>query len=312
MKVLVTGGAGYIGSAVAAACLDANILPVLLDDLSATAASAVFDQPVPFYRAAIDDATVVGQVFADHPDIAAVVHCAAWTSVPDSVADPLAYYRNNVSATLTFLQLLHRHGCTRVVFSSSAAVYRPDPLVDETTPLEPGSPYGHSKAMVEQVLADAAAAGQMRAVCLRYFNVIGSGRGRSDVVSRMVAAWRGGEPFTITGTSWPTRDGTGVRDYVHVRDVARAHVAALTRLDRLPTFQPIDVGTGEGTTVRELVRAFEAVTGEALPHRDGSGRPGDVAGSVCRGGLAMWMLGWAPQLGVADGIRDALRSAVVV
>lgn len=311
--MLVTGGAGYVGSAVAAACLDAGITPVLLDDLSRPAAVPVFDQPVPFYRAAIHDGAWVGQVFADHPDITAVVHCAAWTSVSDSAADPLAYYHNNVAATLALLQQLRGHGCTRIIFSSSSAVYRPDPVVDETTPLEPSSPYGHGKAMVERILADAAKVGQLRAVALRYFNVIGSGRPwRSDVVSRMVSAWRAGEQFTISGTRWPTRDGTGIRDYVHVRDVARAHVAVLTRMDQLPAYQPIDLGTGEGTTVRELVGIFEAVTGEPMSHRDGPARLGDVAGSVCCGKLAADLLGWKPQLSVADGIRDALRTATAV
>lgn len=321
MKILITGGAGFIGSTIGSACLDAGHRPVVLDDLSTGVAAFARDRP--FYRGDIADAGLLARVFADHPDIAATVHCAASIVVPESVAEPLRYYRNNVAKTVDLLDSLIAHGCRRVLFSSSASIYgrTPDFGVEESSPLEPSSPYARTKAMMEQVLADTAATGRLAAVALRYFNPIGADPSlRSGLqtlspthaLGRLLDAHRGGEPFTVTGTGWPTRDGTGIRDYIHVWDLARAHVHALERFDTVVAggthgYRVLNVGTGTGTTVRELVAAFGEATGEPLPVQDGPPRPGDVAGAYARVEQAGDALQWRAELTVADGIRDALR-----
>ena len=318
MKVLVTGGAGYIGASVASACLDAGHMPIILDDLSAGVHA--FTAGRPFFAGDVADAAVLAEIFAAHPDIDAVVHCAAQAVVPESVAHPLEYYHSNVAKTVEMVEQLARYGCERVLVSSSAAVYGPtaDLAVSESSPLAPASPYARTKVMVEQVLADAAAAGVLRAMALRYFNPIGAdpklrtgqqAREPAAVLGRLLAARRGAGPFVITGTDWPTRDGTGLRDYVHVWDLARAHVRALERFDDVPSpdgFLAVNVGTGAGTTVRELVSAFEAVTGAPLPVREGPRRPGDVAGAYARVDRARQLLHWQAELSVTDAIRDAL------
>ncbi|MGW9270440.1 UDP-glucose 4-epimerase GalE [Microbacterium sp. NPDC055599] len=319
MKVLITGGAGYIGSTVATACIEAGIEVVVLDDLSK--GLEVFGDGRNLYVGDIADHAVLDRLLADHPDIDAVVHCAARVVVPESVADPLGYYDSNVGKTIVLLQRLRDAGVPRVVFSSSASVYAGESGdgVDESGALAPASPYATTKAMVEQILADAAAAGDFRAIALRYFNPIGADpRLRtglqnptpSHALGKIMQAHASGEPFTITGTDWATRDGSGLRDYVHVWDLALAHVAAVQRFDRVATpdepYQVINLGTGDGVTVRELVRAFERVTGEVLPVVETGRRPGDQAGAYAIVDRAAAVLDWRAERSVDDGVRDAL------
>jgi UDP-glucose 4-epimerase len=322
VKALVTGGAGYIGSTVCSALADRGIEPVVLDNL-VTGRPAFVDGRI-FYRGDIADGALLDRIFAEHPDIAVTIHCAALIVVPESVAEPLTYYRENVSKTVDLLAHLGRNGCERVLFSSSAAMYRPggDFTVDEGSVIEPTSPYARTKAMVEAILADHAATGAVRAISLRYFNPIGADpsmrtglqkRDPSHALGRIVAAWENGEPFTITGTGWPTRDGTGIRDYVHVWDLALAHVEAVDRFDEiLPPGGPhrheaVNLGAGTGTTVRELVAAFERVTGAPLPTVEGPPRLGDSVGAYTRGGKAARLLGWHAKYTVEDGIRHSLE-----
>ena len=326
MKVLVAGGAGFIGSTVASACLDAGIAPVLLDNLAT--GRREFTRGRIFYDGDIADGELIERLFAEHPDLAAVVHCAALIVVPDSVADPLRYYRENVGKSIEFIGHLVRNGCRRLVFSSSASIYLPgdDLAVDESSPLDAQSPYARTKVMVEEVLADATRAHDLRAISLRYFNPIGADpRLRSGLptaepshaLGRMISAAAAGTTFTITGTDWPTRDGSAIRDYVHVWDLARAHVAAIEGFDRvLPPagedgYLAINLGTGRGTTVRELVAAFERVTGRALQVREGPPRPGDVIGSFTRTELARQLLDWKAERSLEDGVRDALAWATI-
>lgn len=322
MKALITGGAGYIGSTVATACLEAGIETVILDDLSA--GRKEFGEGRNLYVGDIADGELLRQIVADHPDIDVVVHCAAKIVVPESVADPLGYYDTNVGKTVVLLANLRAVGISRVVFSSSAAVYFGDggEGVDETAPLAPSSPYATTKAMVESILADTARAGDMRAIALRYFNPIGADpRLRtglqnptpSHALGKIMQARAAGVPFTITGTDWPTRDGTGLRDYIHVWDLALAHVAAVRRFDQIATasdpYQVINVGTGDGVTVRELVAAFERVTGRPLPVVEVERRPGDQAGAYAVVDRAASVLGWRSERSVDDGVRDALAWA---
>ncbi len=322
MKALITGGAGYIGSTVATACLEAGIQTVIVDDLSAGRRD--FGDGRNLYVGDIADRALLEQITTDHPDIDVVVHCAARIVVPESVADPLGYYDTNVGKTVTMLRNLREVGIARVVFSSSASVYAGEggEGVDENAPLAPSSPYATTKAMVENILADAAQAGDVRAIALRYFNPIGADpRLRtglqnptpSHALGKIMQARAAGEPFTITGADWPTRDGSGLRDYIHVWDLALAHVAAVQRFDDVATssapYQVINVGTGDGVTVRELVAAFERVTKEPMPVVEVERRPGDQAGAYAIVDRAADVLGWSSQRSVDDGVRDALAWA---
>ncbi|MGB6165375.1 MAG: UDP-glucose 4-epimerase GalE [Pseudonocardiaceae bacterium] len=320
-KVLITGGAGFIGSTVASACLDAGIEPVLLDDLSVGRREFVAGRV--FYEGGIADAALIDRIVDEHPDIAAVVHCAARIVVPQSLAEPLAYYDNNVVGTLRLVQHLLRHRIHRFLFSSSASIYQPgaDLSVDEFSPLAPSSPYARTKAMAEQILTDVAEATELRVLSLRYFNPIGADpqlrtglqiMAPTHALGRLITAHSTGEPFTITGTQWPTRDGSGIRDFVHVWDLARAHVSALQRFDAVmagETHLAINLGTGNGTTVRELIKAFQDVTGSGLTVLEGPPRPGDVVGCYTRTARAVELLHWRGEKSLADGVRDALAWA---
>lgn len=321
MKVLIAGGAGFIGSTVASACLDAGIEPVLLDDLSAGRREFVADRA--FYEGGIADAAVIDRVVDEHPDIDSVVHCAARIVVPQSVAEPVAYYDNNVVGTLRLVQHLLRRGIHRLVFSSSASIYAPgeDLSVDEYSPLAPSSPYARTKAMAEQILSDVAEATDLRLLSLRYFNPIGAdpqlrtglqSATPTHALGKLITAHTTGRPFTLTGTDWPTRDGSAVRDFVHVWDLARAHVRALQRFDAVTAREShlaINLGTGNGTTVRELVQAFQEVTGGGLKVVEGPPRPGDVVGCYTRSTRAAELLHWRGEKSLTDGVRDSLAWA---
>lgn len=321
MKVLITGGAGFIGSTIASACLDAGITPVILDSL--VTGRQEFTEGRAFYQGDIADGPLLDRIFAEHPEISAAVHCAALIVVPESVEQPLRYYRENVAKTVALLEHLQRNGCERLLFSSSASIYTPgaDFSVDEDSALDPLSPYARTKMLMELVFKDTAQATALRVLSLRYFNPIGADPQLrtglqtplpSHALGKLIEAHRGGGTFSITGTDWPTRDGSGIRDYVHVWDLARAHVAALRRFDlALPVdgpdaYQVVNLGTGEGTTVRELVAAFERVTGGELAVEEAPARPGDNAGAFTRSDRAATLLDWRPERTLDQGIADTL------
>jgi UDP-glucose 4-epimerase len=321
MKVLIAGGAGYIGSTIASACLDAGISPVILDSL--VTGRREFAAGREFYEGDIADGPLIDRIFAAHPDIDAVIHCAALIVVPDSVADPVGYYRANVTKSLDFAAHLLRNGCSRLIFSSSAAIYRAgeDLTVDEDSPIDPQSPYARTKAVCEAMFADIAAAQPIRVLSLRYFNPIGADPKMrtglqlprpTHALGKMIQAQQEGVPFRVTGTDYPTRDGSGIRDYVHVWDLAAAHVAALGRFDALPGPTPvINLGTGRGTTVRELLDAFNRVADSPIQARDAGRRPGDVAGAYTRIHRAKRLLAWQPQYDIAEGIRHSVQWAEI-
>ncbi|MEW1838164.1 UDP-glucose 4-epimerase GalE [Nonomuraea angiospora] len=317
MRVLITGGAGYIGSTVASACLDAGIEPVILDNL--ITGRREFAKGRAFYEGDISDGPLIDKIFAEYPDIEAVVHCAALIVVPDSVADPIGYYRANVTKSLEFVDHLIRNGCTRMIFSSSASIYRTgdDHTVTEDSPLDPQSPYARTKAVCEAMFADIAAGRPIKILSLRYFNPIGADpemrtglqlRRPSHALGKMIEAYEDGVPFRITGTGYPTRDGTGIRDYVHVWDLATAHVAALRRFDGLDV-DVINLGTGAGTTVRELAEAFNRVVDRPIEVVETDPRPGDVAGAYTRSDRARSLLDWQARYSVEEGIRHSLEWA---
>ncbi|MEV0274239.1 UDP-glucose 4-epimerase GalE [Hamadaea sp. NPDC050747] len=321
MKVLITGGAGFIGSTIASALIDAGLTPVVLDNLSS--GREEFTAGRIFYRGDIGDGTLVDEIFAEHPEITAVVHCAGLIVVPESVREPLRYYRENVSKSIDMIEHLTRNGCRRIVFSSTAALYRAtaDMTVDENSPTQPLSPYARTKAFVEDILADCAAAGELKAISLRYFNPIGADpqmrtglqvKNPSHALGRMIKAYEAGEPFAITGVGWPTRDGTAIRDYLHIWDLAEAHVAALMRFDDVVATSPsgyvvINIGGGKGTTVYELLNDFNVVIDAEMPYQTAGRRPGDILGAYTRTERSARLLGWVPKLTIEDGIRHALE-----
>lgn len=301
--------------------MDAGITPVILDNLST--GRAEFTAGRPFYRGDIADGALLDRIFTEHPEITAVIHCAARIIVPESVAVPLDYYRENVGKTQQLLEHLNRNGCRVFVFSSSASMYAPGPdfSVDESSALDPKNPYARTKMIVELMLRDVAGATPLRALSLRYFNPIGADpRYRSGLqiehpthaLGKLITARESGRPFTLTGTNWPTRDGTGIRDYVNVWDLALAHVAALRHFDTALAGQPyaaINLGTGSGTTVRELLGAFESVTGMPVDVVEAEPRPGDSAGCYTRSDKAGRLLKWRASQSLHDGIRQSLEWA---
>jgi UDP-glucose 4-epimerase len=321
VKVLVTGGAGYIGSTTAKALEAAGHTPVVLDSLLTGPRAFVRNRI--FYEGDVADRALLRRVVEEHPDIACTIHMAARIVVPESVEQPYAYYRDNVAKSLEMFDELVRLGRPRVVFSSSASLYATVEgfEVDEQAPLDPPSPYARTKRVMEMALQDLAVATDLRAVILRYFNPIGAdpdlesgvyAREPSHVLGQLVMAAQGlTESFTITGTDHPTRDGTGLRDYIHVWDLARAHVAAVERFDEAVASEGapstvINLGTGQGVTVRELVSAFEKVYGRSVPVQEGPPRPGDAVGAFANVDKARERLGWTASLGIEDGIASAL------
>ncbi|MDO5076616.1 UDP-glucose 4-epimerase GalE [Corynebacterium sp.] len=319
MKVLVTGGAGFIGSTVTSRLLDSGHDAVIVDNFST--GRREFTSGRPAYDGDFADRELLDTIFEQHPDISAVLHCAALIVVPESVADPVSYYRNNVSKTLELMDYLNARGCHRMVFSGSASIYAltDDFTVDEDCPFDPMSPYARTKAVLEGMMADVAAATDLKIISLRYFNPIGADpqlrtglqlEKPTHALGKLIEAKETGEPFQITGVDWPTRDGSGIRDYIHVWDLAAAHVAALERFDTIMadgTYLPINLGTGRGTTVRELVAAFDEVTGTPLQTVDAPPRPGDAAGVYTRSTRAKELLGWEAEHSISEGIADTLK-----
>lgn len=325
MKLLVTGGAGYIGSHTTLALLRSGHDVVIVDDLSNSSREAVVRvgelagrEPV-FIEANIGDAARLASVFAEHrPD--AVIHFAGRKAVGESTQLPLLYYRENVAATVTLLETMAEFGCKRIVFSSSATVYgASEPPFTEDSPTGATNPYGRTKHMIEQILSDAAAADAELAVgVLRYFNPIGadaSGRIGEDPQGipnnlvpfiAQVAAGRRPE-LVVFGNDYDTVDGTGVRDYVHVVDLAAGHLAALEYLSGRPGFHVWNLGTGRGTSVLELVAAYEAASGIAIPYRIAPRRPGDVAVNYADPAKAQRELGWIAVKGIDEMCADTHR-----
>lgn len=317
-KALICGGAGYIGSTVASCLADNGFQFVILDDLSTGRREFVRD--FPFFEGDKSDNTLVDEIFRQHPDIDIAFDFAAKIVVPDSVSDPAGYYDSNVSKSLAFVRSLLRNQCHRLVFSSSASIYAvsSDLSVDESSPVAPTSPYARSKVIFETILKDISAASDLKVISLRYFNPIGSDPKLrtglqlpfpSHALGKLIQAYSSGVPFRVTGTDYETIDGSGLRDYINVWDLAHGHRAAVDKFDvvtRANNYQIINLGTGEGTTVYELIKAFEDVVGSTIPVQEAPRRPGDAVGAYTRSTKALDLLGWKAQLSIEDGIQSTL------
>jgi UDP-glucose-4-epimerase GalE len=309
MAVLVVGGAGYIGSVTVRALTRAGRDVVVLDDLSTGFREAVPDG-VAFVQGSTHDPGLVERVVREGA-IDAAIHFAAKKSVGESMEQPGRYFSENVAGTNSLLEALSRSGVTRVVFSSSAAVYgnATELPVTETTPKAPESPYGESKLIVEQMLTWFSRVG-LSSVSLRYFNAAGATddgevgedfRYSTNLVPVLMKAVLGRRPpLDIFGTDYPTRDGTCVRDYIHVEDLADGHVRALEYLERGGDTTACNLGTSTGSTVWEVVRAAEAVIGAPVPHVVAPRRPGDAVELYADITRARELLGWEPRRGISE------------
>ncbi|MEU1301938.1 UDP-glucose 4-epimerase GalE [Streptomyces shenzhenensis] len=315
MTWLITGGAGYIGAHVARAMADAGEHVVALDDLSAGVPERL-PADIPLVEGSTLDGALVARVLAEHA-VTGVVHLAARKQVAESVAQPFRYYRENVGGLGTLLEAVADAGIERFVFSSSAAVYgNPDvALITEDTPCAPVNPYGETKLAGEWLVRAAGRAHGIATVCLRYFNVAGAGApaladtGVSNIVPMVFDRLTRGEAPRIFGADYPTPDGTCVRDYIHVADLAEAHLAAARGLAEksLTGDLTVNIGRGEGVSVRELIAVIGEVTGDRRAPVVEDRRPGDAPRAVASARLAAETLDWRARHGVPEMVESAWR-----
>lgn len=316
-NVLVTGGAGFIGSHAAKALAGAGYRPVTIDNLSTGHAAAV--KWGPLHQHDIRDAAALNGLFATYRPVA-VMHFAALSTVGESVTRPTDYYDNNVSGSIALVEAMRRAGCRHIVFSSTCATYGiPDQIpITEETPQAPINPYGRSKLMIEQILRDCDTAFGLRSASLRYFNAAGADPDgeigenhdpETHLIPIALQAALGLRPrLEIYGRDYPTPDGTCIRDYIHVSDLAEAHVLALDLLLEGGESRALNLGTGTGFSVLEIVAAMARITGRPVPHVFAPRREGDPARLVASDRRAREELGWEPRLSAIDRqIGDAMR-----
>ena len=328
MSILITGGTGFIGSHTVVELIEAGETPIIVDNLC-NSKEIVLDRietitgkRPKFYKADLCDAEALDKVFAENPDIESVIHFAGLKAVGESVAIPAAYYYNNLVSTLNLCEAMKRHGVKVIVFSSSATVYG-DPAeipIKETTPLgKTTNPYGETKQMIERILADIRYANKDWSVSiLRYFNPVGAHKSGlmgedpkgipNNLFPYVTQVATGRRPYlSVFGNDYDTPDGTGVRDYIHVVDLARAHLCALNRARTVNGVEHYNIGTGHGYSVLDIVKSFEAATGKAVPYKIVDRRPGDIAACYADAAKAKEILGWEAQYDMVDMCRDADR-----
>jgi UDP-glucose 4-epimerase len=324
--ILVTGGAGYIGSHTAVELLNAGHQVVIVDNLCNSSAKvldrieALAGKNFSFVQADVRDSAALDRIFAEHR-IDGVIHFAGLKAVGESVAQPLRYFDNNVGSTLALLHAMERANVRRMVFSSSATVYGdPDQVpITESSRLQVTNPYGRTKLMCEDILRDMQVSDpRWQVAILRYFNPVGAhisgtiGEHPNGIPNNLMpfitqVAVGQREFLSIFGQDYPTPDGTGVRDYIHVVDLAQGHLAALNYLQDQQASITVNLGTGRGVSVKELAETFARVTGVPVPYRFVDRRPGDVAACYADTRLAQEALGWQAQLGVDRMCQDAWR-----
>ncbi len=326
MKILVTGGAGYIGSHTTIDLIEAGHQVVVLDNLVNSKQEAlarvenICGQPIPFYQADIRDAAALNKIFEEHK-IDSVIHFAGLKAVGESTEKPLEYYDNNVNGSRILVECMLKNGVYSLIFSSSATVYG-DPAsvpILESFPLSATNPYGRSKLMVEEILKDVSYANdKLSVVLLRYFNPVGAHKSGTigedpngipnnlmPFISQVAVGKR--DKLSVFGDDYPTPDGTGVRDYIHVLDLARGHVQALEKLHNTPGTHVFNLGTGKGSSVLEMVKAFEAASGKSVPYQIVPRRPGDIAQCYADPSFAEKELGWKAERGVEEMAEDTWR-----
>jgi len=328
MNILVTGGAGFIGSHTVVELVNAGYNPIIIDNFNNSEhfvikrLEAITSRPIKVYEFDYADIPKTKQVLINE-DIAAIIHFAAYKQVGESVKEPLKYYQNNVAGLVNFLKLINDLGkASRFVFSSSCTVYgEPDKLpVSEESPTKPAiSPYGSSKQMAETIIRDLALSSpHLGALSLRYFNPIGAhpssliGELPKGVPANLVpyitqAAAGLRDSLTVFGDDYPTTDGSCVRDYIHVVDLAKAHVQALNYLETKPAgfYDVFNIGTGQGSSVLEVIKTFETVSGVKLNYKIGPKRQGDVISTYASVNKANKLLGWKAEKSLADALIDA-------
>ena len=313
-NVIVTGGAGYIGSHTCKELAAQGFRPIVIDDLST--GHADFVKWGPLLQARIQDTPAVLAAFNEYKPIA-VFHFAASASVGESMQSPQAYYDNNVVGSISLLTAMRESGCQHMIFSSTCAVYGWPQSVPIPTdhPTKPINPYGSSKLMVEQILADCAAADNLSVANLRYFNAAGADADcevgeRHDPETHLIpnaihAALGQAGPLKVFGDDYDTEDGTCIRDYIHVRDLAAAHVAALDLLLREQGVHTFNLGAQQGTSVKQIIAAVERQSGQPVPVRIVGRRAGDPAELIADGTIAQQQLGWRPRYSDIDTIIDS-------
>lgn len=326
MHILVTGGAGYIGSHTCVELLATDHEVVVIDNFSNSSAEAIkrveaiSGQSVKLYEADLCDRPAVQQIFAEN-NFDAVIHFAGLKAVGESVSQPLRYYHNNLLSTLILCQVMAEHEVRRLVFSSSATVYGLTEVIPtpETEPTSATNPYGRTKVMIEDILRDLAATSEgWQISCLRYFNPVGAhpsgdiGENPNGIpnnllpyISQVAIGKR--QQLTVHGGDYDTSDGTGVRDYIHVTDLARGHLAALEHLPPPDNCEAYNLGTGQGTSVLQMVKAFEAACGKPIPYAIEVRRPGDIAVSLADPTKAQRELHWRAERTIEQACADAWR-----
>ena len=325
MAVLLTGGAGYIGSHTAVELCDAGYDVVIADNFSNSSPVAVSrvesitGKKIRLYTVDVCDKPAMARVFAENK-IDSVVHFAGLKAVGESVRVPLAYYRNNIDSTLTLLELMDVYGVKRLIFSSSATVYGARASLPYREDMETGpctNPYGWTKLFIEQIIGDfAASRPDFSAVLLRYFNPVGAhesgliGEDPRDIPNNLmpyIAKVAAGKLpcLNVFGNDYPTPDGTGVRDYLHVVDLAKGHVAAIDYAEKHRGTEIFNLGTGEGYSVFEMLPAFERACGRELPYKVAPRRPGDIAECYADAEKARRVLGWSAKLGIDDMCKSS-------
>ena len=325
MKVLVTGGAGYIGSHTVVELLNSGYDVVIVDNFSNSnpkaleAIKKITGKDFKFYELDILDTEKLNKVFDENPDIESVIHFAALKAVGESVAKPIEYYHNNIEGTLSLTNCMKKHNVKKIVFSSSATVYG-DPAsvpIKEDFPKHATNPYGQTKVMVEQILEDIYVSdNNWSIVLLRYFNPIGAhesgliGEAPNGIPNNLMpyinqVALGKLDHLSVFGNDYPTPDGTGVRDYIHVVDLAKGHIKAIERTNKMTGVESYNLGTGKGYSVLDIVNNFEKATGVKIKYEIAPRRPGDIAECYADPSKAEMVLGWRAEKNLEDMCKDS-------
>lgn len=327
MKILVTGGAGYIGSHTVVELLNEGHEVIVVDNLSNSkieaieAVKKITGKDVKFYKVDILDKEALDKVFKENPGINSVIHFAAFKAVGESVEKPIEYYQNNVSGTLVLLQVMKENNVKKIVFSSSATVYG-DPAsvpIREDFPKSGTNPYGQTKIMIEQILEDVYVSdNEWSVILLRYFNPIGAhesgliGESPNGIPNNLMpyinqVALGKLDHLRVFGNDYPTPDGTGVRDYIHVVDLAKGHIKAIERAEKIKGVEAFNLGTGTGYSVLDIVNNFEKATGVKIKYEITERRPGDIAECYADPSKAEKVLNWKAEKNLEDMCKDSWR-----